>query len=87
MTIRIEFFGLARRNAGCAAIDVEAATLGEAIECVAEALPAVASACFTGRTLSSGYLANVNGKRFTRDPESPLNPGDSVLILSNDMGG
>lgn len=87
MTIRVEFFGLARRNAGCAAIDVEAATLGEAIESIGGALPAVAASCFAGRTLKSGYLANLNGKRFTRDPECPLQPGDSVLILSNDMGG
>jgi molybdopterin converting factor small subunit len=87
MTVRVEFFGLARRHAGCASIDVEAATLGEAIARVGEALPDVASTCFTGQSLSSGYLANVNGTEFTRDPESKLEPGDSLLILSTDMGG
>ncbi|MGE3317014.1 MAG: MoaD/ThiS family protein [Planctomycetaceae bacterium] len=87
MTVRVEFFGLARRTAGCAFLDVEAATLGDAIERIREELPQLASICFADRTLSAGYLANVNGKQFTRDPECPLKPGDSVLILSNDMGG
>lgn len=87
MIVRVEFFGLARKYAECAAIDVDARTLGEAIERVRFVLPAVGMACFRGRSLQPGYVANINGERFTRDADTPLAPGDNVLILSNDMGG
>jgi molybdopterin converting factor small subunit len=87
MTVRVEFFGMARRYAGCATIDVDAATLGEALGKVAAALPAVGNACISGSALRSGYIANVNGRIFTRETDCPLSDGDSVLILSNDMGG
>lgn len=87
MTVRVEFFGMARRYAGCAATDVDAATLGEALDKVAAVLPAVAGVCISGHSLRTGYIANVNGQMFTRDAGCPLSDGDSILILSNDMGG
>jgi molybdopterin converting factor small subunit len=87
MTVRVEFFGMARRHAGCETINVDAATLGEALGKVAAALPAVGKACVSGTALRGGYIANVNGRIFTREADCPLSDGDSVLILSNDLGG
>jgi len=87
MTIRVEFYGVARLTAGCAAIQVEARTLREALARLRDDLPAFSSACISEGALLPGYLANVNGQRFTNDPNTPLQDGDSLLILSADMGG
>jgi molybdopterin converting factor small subunit len=87
VTVRIEFYGIPRQRAGVEAIDVEAATLGEAITQAARALPQLAGSCVDGDRLRAGYLANVNTTTFTADPRTPLAPGDVVLILSADAGG
>ena len=87
MSIRVEFYGLARLHAGCAEIDVDATSLGEALERIAGQLPELAATCAANGRLLPGYLANVNGREFTRDPQAHLKPGDTLLILSADMGG
>jgi molybdopterin converting factor small subunit len=87
MSIRVEFFGVPRRYAGVAAVDVEAQCLGEALAAVALSLPQLERVCVERGTLCRGYLANVNGQNFVSDPATPLVSGDCVLVLSSDMGG
>lgn len=87
MTVRIEFFGIPRTRAGLAHVHVEAATLGDALQRVGTMIPAWADACLLNGQLQRGLIANLNGQRFISDPATPLSPGDSVLILSADVGG
>ena len=37
--------------------------------------------------LARGYACNINGLDFVRDPGFKINPGDSIIIISNDAGG
>lgn len=87
MAVRIEFYGIVRHQAGAASTQVEAATLGEALDEVAREFPGLAEHCLDGNRLRAGYLANVNGARFTSDPRTELRQGDTVLLLSADAGG
>lgn len=87
MTVHIEFFGIPRTRAGVAQLDVEAHSLSSALEAIAVQLPGWADACLSANTLQRGLIANLNGQRFISDPETVLEPGDSVLILSADVGG
>ena len=87
MPIRVEFYGIPRVRAGVAAVEVEAATLGEAVSAVSTRFPALADVCDPAGMLRPGYLANVNGNRFTSDPRTPLRDGEVVLILAADVGG
>lgn len=87
MAVRVELFGIARQRAGLAAVELDADTLGQALAELGRRRPGFADACLDGERLRSGYIANVNGRNFTRDPASPLAPGDCVLVLSADSGG
>lgn len=88
MSVRIEFFGIPRERAGVAAIELhDPGTLGDAFQMLAQRLPELATNCLSDGQLKSGYLANLNGERFTSDPTLPLHAGDAVLILSADAGG
>lgn len=87
MTIRIEFYGIPRHRAGVASIEVEASQLGEALLQAGRQLPILNDVCFDADGLRSGYLANLNGRAFVSASATALAPGDSVLILSSDVGG
>ena len=87
MTVRIEFFGMARHYAGIESIDVDAKTIQNALQSAGQICPSFANACLSDNRLSDGYLMNHNGQHFTSSMETPLEPGDSLLILSSDMGG
>ncbi len=87
MTVRVEFFGIPRQRAGLAMMQIEAGSLGAAVTQIATQFPQLAEECIHADTLHDGYLANVNGLTFTRDPSYPLNDGDTLLILSADVGG
>jgi len=86
-SIRVEFYGIARQRAGVAEINLNAETLATACRRLRERLPAFAESCLQGDALKPGYLASINGRTFTTDPETTLTPGDSLLILSSDAGG
>ena len=87
MTVRVEFYGIVRQRAGVAAAEAEGATLGELLAEVSRQFPQVAESCLDGSRLRTGYLASLNGIRFTTDPAESLSHGDTVLILSADAGG
>lgn len=54
---------------------------------VGEELPELADLCLTDGQLTPAWLLNVNGTRFTRDLTTPLEEGDSVLLIPADAGG
>lgn len=87
MTVHMEFFGIPRSRAGVAHLDVEADSLQQALNAVAAQIPGWGTACLAEQGLQKGLIANLNGQRFVTDPATPLQPGDSVLILSADVGG
>jgi molybdopterin converting factor small subunit len=87
MAVRIEFFGIPRHRAGVPEMEVEAATLGDALREMRRRLPQLDQVCLADGRLGAGYLANLNGRNFVSDPATPLADGDSLLVLSSDAGG
>jgi molybdopterin converting factor small subunit len=87
MSIRVEFYGIARQRAGVEFLESEGNTLGEVFDQLQTQLPNFSAACLKDGELQPGYLANVNGQTFSSNREMPLNEGDAVLILSADAGG
>jgi molybdopterin converting factor small subunit len=91
-TIRVEFFGVSRQRAGTADIDVtldaESATLGDVLRETVRQCPLLLGACLEpdGR-LKPGYVVNLDGQRFVREPQTPLQSVQSILFLSADAGG
>jgi molybdopterin converting factor small subunit len=89
--VRVEFFGMPRQRAGIAAVDIDVdvatPTLGEVLLAARKQLPEFGCHCLNGDRLQRGLIANINGRTFTSEPKTALTDGDSVLILSADVGG
>jgi molybdopterin converting factor small subunit len=84
--MHVEFFGIPRARVGVAEMKMHANTLGQLLASLAVEAPAL-SELIEGRRLRASFVANLNGDRFIRDPETPLGENDRVLILSADAGG
>jgi molybdopterin converting factor small subunit len=87
MTIRVEFYGMARRIAGAASIDVAGETAAVALIAARRRIPALDACCDSTGRPRPGYILNVNGRRFVSDPHESLAAGDVLLLLSSDAGG
>ncbi len=87
MAVTVEFFGIPRQRAGVAQTVVEATRFDELLARLALRFPQLAKTCFQGSQLRPTFAANLNGERFIVAPDTPLKPGDAVLILSADAGG
>jgi molybdopterin converting factor small subunit len=87
MSIEVELFGIPRSRAGVTRSEVEGTTLGELLANLVARYPGLSPDCIVGERLRDGYVANLNGARFVRDPATMLAAGDAVLILSADAGG
>jgi molybdopterin converting factor small subunit len=85
--IRVEFYEGARQLAGVASLDVEAATLGEALAAAAARYPALVPRVIEEGRLAAYWRANLNGRAFLEDPATPLGNRDILLILSALAGG
>lgn len=87
--VRVEFFGVPRERAACASIEVAVSKLilSEVLAETARQLPEFGRRCLFNGRLRTGLIANINGRQFTSDATAPLTDGDSVLILSADVGG
>lgn len=83
----IELYGVPRQRAGVDRLPVEATTLREALQAVVRSHPGLADCCTHDGRLRPGYIANLNGRKFVRDEDTPLSAGDAVLLLSADAGG
>jgi molybdopterin converting factor small subunit len=91
MQVRIEFYGIVRQRTGTSCCDLEtnddSLQLSEVLLRLEQQYPALAGDCLDHGQLLPGYLANLDGKQFVTDPDTPVSPGQSVLILSADIGG
>jgi len=84
--MHVEFFGLPRERAGVAGLEVQAATLGQLLDTLAQRIPPLNEFIGAGR-LHPVFTANLNGDRFVSDPATPLSENDRLIILSADAGG
>jgi molybdopterin converting factor small subunit len=84
--MRVEFLGVPRQRAGISQLEVQANTLGQMLRKLAAQIPLLGELIAADR-LHPSCVANLNGDRFVSDPETALNEGDCVLILSADAGG
>lgn len=87
MQVTVELFGIPRARAGVAQTVVSGETLGEVLLALAQRYPALSETCLDGAQLRDGYIVNLGGQRFVRDPLTSLSPGDVILLLSQDSGG
>jgi hypothetical protein len=87
LVITIELFGVPRLRAGVGRLDVEAATVGDALRGLAQSCPALDGSVIVGDTIHSAYRLSLNGGEFVSDPERRLAPGDALLLMAADVGG
>ncbi len=86
--IQVELFGVPRQRAGVSRLWVEGNFVGEALRSLAEACPGLSGTVLTPEgALKAWYAANINGGCFVTDPGTPLEEGDTLLLLSIDAGG
>jgi hypothetical protein len=86
-TFTVECFGVPRLLAG-PAVECAGATLTGLARDLGERRPSLRGAVLDPATdwLLPGYVFVVDGQ-FTRDPDAPLAPGCSVLLVSSAAGG
>ena len=91
MTIRVEFYGLARQRAGVSQIElpllVSKVQFRDVLLQLAERLPDFARQMIVEGRLHSVLSANLDGQQFVSEPTTPIADGQSLLILSADAGG
>ncbi len=85
--IQIELYGVPRLRAGTARLSVEGASVGAAIDALAAVCPALSDHVFHKGLIHPAYKLSLNGERFVSDRATPLNDGDTLLLLSADVGG
>lgn len=88
----VELFGVARLVGKSGQVTLtlpHGATVEEMLAALADTLPALVGRVIgpDGRSLVDGFACNVNGLQFVHTPTAPVNPGDTILILSADAGG
>jgi molybdopterin converting factor small subunit len=86
-TVTVEFLGIPRQRAGRAELLVATGTIAETLVAVAGACPGFTDLLRPDGQLSPQYILSVNGRRFLRDLNYSLAPGDRLLVLSADAGG
>ena len=89
-TIVVELFGVPRLVAGqrAVSVDTEGSTLSDVARALAETYPSLRGRVLdeaTGWPLE-GYLFALD-ERFTRDRNTPVQPGSSVLLVASAAGG
>ena len=84
--MRVEFFGVPRERAGVAVLEMQAQTLGQLLEILAQRIPSLGDLIAEDK-LHSAFVANLNGDQFVSDPQTRLREDDNILILSADAGG
>ena len=84
--MHVEFLGIPRQRAGVADLELEARTLGQLLDVLADRFPDLRELIVDGE-LHPSVVANLNGEEFVSDPETEFAEDDRVLILSADVGG
>ena len=84
--MQVEFLGIPRERAGTSQLEIDATSLGELLETLAERFPALGELIEDDR-LHPSIAANLNGDTFVSDPDTALADDDHVILLSADVGG
>ncbi len=91
MHVRVEFYGIVRQRAGTSCCELEtdedSLRLSEVLLRLERQYPVLVGDCLEHGQLRPGYLASLDGEQFVTDPDTPVSPGQSILILSADIGG
>ncbi|MDA0658841.1 MAG: MoaD/ThiS family protein [Planctomycetota bacterium] len=92
LQICIEFYGSVRLRAGESSMLLPAddigITVGQALSSVTRRFPQlIGFCCGSDGALQPGFVVNVDGQLFTRDDSHRLLPGQTLLVLSADVGG
>jgi molybdopterin converting factor small subunit len=85
--ITIELFGVPRLRAGVGRVELEAATVADALRGLGQACPGLDGTVLVGAGVHPAYRLNLNGDQFVSDPATPLAAGDVLLLLAADAGG
>ena len=84
--VTVEFLGIPRQRAGRAELMVAAGTVAEALTAIERSCPRFTDLRSEGK-LAPQYILSVNGRRFLRELNYGLAPGDRIVVLSADAGG
>ena len=92
IAVKVELFGTPRLVAGRREIELvmpRMAARQEFADALAQACPALVGKVIRDDLsgLQDGYVINRNGLAFLRGDRLDVQPGDSLLILSNQAGG
>ncbi len=85
--VRVELYGIPRLRAGRPTVEVEAATLGEALEALERDCPGLGADVIVGGRLHPACRASDGAERFVDDPAERLDPARPLILLSADAGG
>jgi molybdopterin converting factor small subunit len=90
--ITVELFGVARLVAGTRAVTLPApscSTLADVVQALAAQLPALVGPVIAPdrRSLTPGYILNLNGRDFVPDLAREVQAGDAVLLIAAAAGG
>ena len=88
--IWVEFYGLARQRTGTSRTALTTARtlpLAAVWQCLVERFPELAAPRCEIAQLVSTYRINLDGQQFVTDPQTPIQRGQCVLIMSADAGG
>jgi molybdopterin converting factor small subunit len=90
--VRVELFGTPRLRAGRREVELElpaAARRQQVIQALAQVCPALVGPVLREDSsgLQDGYVFNLNGTAFLSGDTISIQPGDSLLLLSNQAGG
>ena len=83
----IEFFGIPRLRAGTNMAWLNAETVAQALRELGRLYPTLADDCLAVGNVPAAYRLSLNADRFVSDPETPLSDGDTLLLMSADVGG
>ena len=88
----VELLGPARLHAGVRELTVEMdgeVAASDVVKALAARCPALVGVVLDpGRgRMVEGYILNHNGRDFLIDMETPIRPGDRLLLLSSSAGG
>jgi len=85
--IRVELYEGARQIAGVGALEVEAGTLGEALDALRAVHPELEPRVLIPGGLAPHWRVSLGGRQFVEDPATPLAPGETLLLVSALAGG
>jgi len=83
----VDLFEIARRLAGRQTVDVEARTLGEALEALGRACPALEAVVVREGRLAPHGRASRGVRASVDDPAPPLTSGEHLVLLIAMAGG